>query len=440
MFYPEITEVKRNILVLDDDESVCKFLKTALSESYSVATAETGRKAIELTVDTVFNLALVDVGMVGMNGFEFLAYCKKHCPAMNVILMTGHPDVKDAINSIKEGALDYIGKPIDLHNLNVKINLAFANQENQIKSPDEQILNSSFFQMEEYRVLKTLGAGNGGIVLLVEKDGSRYAMKIVRKKGSPEQHELSVKRFLRESDILKGMRHQNIVRVYRSDILPDIRVPFIIMEYIDGFSLSEYIAKSVMNIELRIGIFKQLASALDYIHKLGVVHRDIKPDNIMMTRDIQVKITDFGISKTQESLLTRTNDIMGSPHYMAPESYDSAMSIDNKADIFSLGSICYELLTCQRAFPGDNIFQVMEAIKSKKPVEPRKLNPDIPSWLQYILEKMMAKNPEGRYSTAGKIIESIEFHQQNDGTQVFPQDSRTSRLLRGMMIFDNKWS
>jgi serine/threonine-protein kinase len=212
------------------------------------------------------------------------------------------------------------------------------------------------------------------------------------------------------------------------------------MEYIDGFSLSEYIAKSVMNIELRIGIFKQLASALDYIHKLGVVHRDIKPDNIMMTRDIQVKITDFGISKTQESLLTRTNDIMGSPHYMAPESYDSAMSIDNKADIFSLGSICYELLTCQRAFPGDNIFQVMEAIKSKKPVEPRKLNPDIPSWLQYILEKMMAKNPEGRYSTAGKIIESIEFHQQNDGTQVFPQDSRTSRLLRGMMIFDNKWS
>ena len=116
MFYPEITNVKKNILVVDDEDNVREFLNTALSESYSLSTVEKCSDAVGLMADTVFSLALVDVRMAGMNGLEFLTYCRKHCPEMHIILMTGHPDLKDAVSSIKEGALDYIAKPIDLNN------------------------------------------------------------------------------------------------------------------------------------------------------------------------------------------------------------------------------------------------------------------------------------------------------------------------------------
>lgn len=439
MFYPEIANTKKNILVVDDEENVREFLKTALSESYSVSTAETCNNAIELMADTIFSLALVDVRMAGMNGLEFLTYCKKHYPRMHIMLMTGQPDFKDAVSSIKEGALDYIAKPIDMDELNCKMDSAFTEHENQIKDNDEQILDSDFFRMEKYKILKSLGAGNS-IVLLVEKDGDRYAMKIMKKKDSPEKNEISGERFLREFNILKGMNHPNIVKVYRYDILPDVGVPFMIMEYIDGPRLSDYIANSAMDIKLRIDIFKQLVSVLDYIHKLGVIHRDIKPDNIIVAKNMQVKISDFGISKTQESSLTIMDNVMGSPHYMAPESFDSAKMLDYKSDIFSLGSLCYELVTCHHAFPGDNVFQVMEAIKTKKPVEPKKLNPDIPFWLQNTIVKMMSKNPENRYQTVEKILESIEFHQKNEDSQSPAQETRTSRFLKSMLFIDNPWS
>ena len=440
MLYPEITNVKKNILVVDDEDNVREFLNTALSESFSVSTAGNCSDALGLMADTVFSLALVDVRMAGMNGLEFLTYCRKHCPEMHIILMTGHPDLKDAVSSIKEGALDYIAKPIDLNNLAAKINSALAEQGSEVKSSEEQILDSVFFQTGKYKILKSLGSGNSGLVLLVEKNCASYAMKIMKKKDSPEKHEISVKRFLREFKILEEMDHRNIVKVYKYGILPDVGTPFIIMEYIDGSRLSDYIANTAMDIKLRIHIIKQLASVLDYIHSLGFIHRDIKPDNIMITQNSQVKISDFGISKTQESSLTMMDDVMGSPHYMAPESFDSAKTLDNRSDIFSLGSLCYELVTSRRAFPGDNVFQVMEAIKTRKPVEPKKINPDIPSWLQNIIAKMMTKNPENRYPTAGKIIESIEFHQKNEDDKAPVNDTITSKFLKSMLLIDNPWS
>ena len=170
---------------------------------------------------------------------------------------------------------------------------------------------------------------------------------------------------------------------------------------------------------------------------MGILHRDIKPENIIARDDNSVTITDFGICRTLNSDLTITREIMGSPAYMSPESFDSAKNLDRRSDIFSLGVVSYELLTGAKPFHGQTVFQILDAIREKKPLSPLKVNPALPSWVQDFLAKMINKNPDSRFSSASQVMKAIEYftsERQPVSTGI------TTKILRGLLSFESVWS
>jgi serine/threonine protein kinase len=422
------------ILVVDDEECIRKFLIAGLKRKYYVEAADSSEEAAEKINRSDFNLIVCDINMSGISGKEFFMECRKVFPEIPFILMTGMPKFSDAVNLVKEGAFYYLTKPIELSLLYSLIDKALA--ENKLKAePDDSSLESEFMG---YKIIKTLGIGNVGTVMLVEKNGNYFAVKILRKDTTPESYAIRMQRFAREAEILRRIDHPNIVKIFDYNFDDRKGLPYLIMEHVNGRQLSQHIKQNTLDFDLKISIIKQTADALDYVHRQGIIHRDIKPENILVTDDGIVKITDFGIGKIIDSELTITGDVMGSPAYMSPESFDSAKTIDYRTDIFSLGVICYELFTGIRPFEGDTLYKLLDAIREKKPEEPMKINPRIDSWLQDVMAKMLDKNPDKRFISAFEIVKAINHYTaQNNSEHV--SSGMTTRILRSMLFMNNVW-
>jgi serine/threonine-protein kinase len=199
-----------------------------------------------------------------------------------------------------------------------------------------------------------------------------------------------------------------VVKVYDSDFQQETDMPYILMEYIQGKSLIDCIKENLFSLEQKLFIVKQIAAALAIVHKFGVLHRDVKPSNILVTENHTVKLTDFGIAKVSDSSLTMTHEVLGSPAYMPPETFTANKLIDTRSDIFSLGILFYELVTGVKPFHGETVTEMMNAIQNARPVEPLKIVPDLPEDIQKIMGKMLRKNPEKRFQGAGEIVEALE--------------------------------
>ncbi|MFZ2658544.1 MAG: protein kinase [Victivallales bacterium] len=423
------------ILVIDDEEPIRKILRAGLSEKYHVETAASAVEAADKINQGVFNIIICDLYMPEFSGREFFAECRKVIPEVPFIILTGQPKFTDAINFVKDGAFYYLTKPIDFSLLHSLVDKALAEQK-VLFNPADTFQKSEF---RGYKIIKSLGAGNSGTVLLGEKDGNFYAIKILRKDLDPENYAVRLKRFMQESDILKQINHPNIVKLFEFNHDDKTNAPYIIMEYISGKALSLYIKDKIeLAFDQKLYIINQIAYALDYVHQCGVLHRDVKPENILITENLTVKLTDFGICKTAESGITMTGDVMGSPAYMSPESFDSAKTQDQRSDIFSLGVICYELFTGVRPFQGDSFYQLLESIREKKPEAPRKLNPQIPNWLQDVMGKMLDKNPDKRFGTAAEVMKAVNFY-INEANSNATAGSITTRILKSMLIMNNVW-
>ena len=422
------------ILVVDDEECIRKFLIAGLKRKYYVEAADSSEEAAEKINRSDFNLIVCDINMSGISGKEFFMECRKVFPEIPFILMTGMPKFSDAVNLVKEGAFYYLTKPIELSILYSLIDKALA--ENKLKAkPDDSPSESEFMG---YKIIKTLGIGNVGTVMLVEKNGNYFAVKILRKDTTPESYALRMQRFAREAEILRRIDHPNIVKIFDYNFDDRKGLPYLIMEHVNGRQLSQHIKQNSLDFNLKISIIKQTADALDYCHRQGIIHRDIKPENILVTEDGTVKITDFGIGKIIDSELTIAGDVMGSPAYMSPESFDSARTIDYRTDIFSLGVICYELFTGVRPFEGDTLYKLIDAIREKKPEEPMKINPRIDSWLQDVMAKMLDKNPDKRFISAFEIVKAINHYTAENNSE-HVSSGMTTRILRSMLFMNNVW-
>ena len=422
------------ILVVDDEECIRKFLIAGLKRKYYVEAADSSEEAAEKINRSDFNLIVCDINMSGISGKEFFMECRKVFPEIPFILMTGMPKFSDAVNLVKEGAFYYLTKPIELSILYSLIDKALA--ENKLKAkPDDSPSESEFMG---YKIIKTLGIGNVGTVMLVEKNGNYFAVKILRKDTTPESYALRMQRFAREAEILRRIDHPNIVKIFDYNFDDRKGLPYLIMEHVNGRQLSQHIKQNSLDFNLKISIIKQTADALDYVHRQGIIHRDIKPENILVTEDGTVKITDFGIGKIIDSELTIAGDVMGSPAYMSPESFDSARTIDYRTDIFSLGVICYELFTGVRPFEGDTLYKLIDAIREKKPEEPMKINPRIDSWLQDVMAKMLDKNPDKRFISAFEIVKAINHYTAENNSE-HVSSGMTTRILRSMLFMNNVW-
>ena len=424
------------ILVVDDDEPIRTLLFAALSDKYHVETVSSAQEAADKLNSSIFHVIICDICMPEISGTEFFNECRKVIPEIPFILMTGHPKFADAINLVKEGAYYYLAKPIDFNIFFPLLEKALT--ETQKKLPASDPTTKSEFM--GYKILKTIGTGNIGTVLLGEKEGRLFAIKILRKDTSPDNYSARMWRFAREADILRKIDHKNIVKVYDYNFDENKGRPYLIMEYLRGTPLSRHIAQSDLDFDQKLEIVKQSADALDHIHRQGIIHRDIKPGNmiISMSDELIVKLIDFGIGKTEDSSLTITGEIMGSPAYMSPESFDSVKMIDYRSDIFSLGVVCYELFTGVRPFSGDTVYQLLDAIRDRKPEAPMIVNPNLPHWLQDIMAKMLDKNPDKRFISAFEIVKAIN-HYTVDANSDHVSSGITTRILRSMLFINDIW-
>jgi len=245
-----------------------------------------------------------------------------------------------------------------------------------------------------YDILDRIGYGGMGMVFRGHDPhiGRAVAIKLLRI-SDEDLHD----RFLREAQSAGSLKHPNIVTIY--DFGEHDGAPYIVMEYVEGTTLAEHIKQNIpLGIGRKLELLAELAAGLEYAHNKGVVHRDVKPANVMVDRDGILRILDFGIARVSDSGLTQTGMIMGTPNYMSPEQVEGKAS-DRRSDIFAAGLVMYELLSYQQAFPGDTMHQVMNAIVRQAPVPLRTLVPDLDPALETIVNRAIEKDPARRYQT-----------------------------------------
>ncbi len=220
-----------------------------------------------------------------------------------------------------------------------------------------------------------------------------------------------IRRFKNESKAIAVLSHPNIVKVF--DVSFGDMIQYIVMEYIDGITLKEYIQQQgVLTWKETVHLISQVLQALSHAHSKGVVHRDVKPQNMMLLSDGTIKVTDFGIARFSNNTKTMTEQAIGSVHYIAPEQAKGDIT-DGRTDIYSLGVMMYEMLTGKLPYDGDNAVSVALMHLQLTPDAPTKLNADIPEGLEEITLKAMQKQPADRYQSAQDMMADIERFRLN---------------------------
>ncbi len=263
-----------------------------------------------------------------------------------------------------------------------------------------------------YEIQELIGVGGMAYVYKAydSVDGREVAVKILKDEFLANAE--FTRRFKNESKAIAILSHPNIVKVL--DVSFGDRMQYIVMEYIDGITLKEYIEQQRVTWKEAVHFTEQILRALQHAHDKGIVHRDIKPQNIMLLADGTIKVTDFGIARfSRNEFRTGLGDkAIGSVHYISPEQARGAYT-DEKADIYSVGVMLYEMLTGQLPFEADNAVSVAIMQLQSQPKKPSEINPQIPEGLEEITLKAMQKDPEKRYQSAAEMLQDINEFKQN---------------------------
>ncbi|MBI3724703.1 protein kinase [bacterium] len=267
------------------------------------------------------------------------------------------------------------------------------------------------------RIVKKLGEGGMGAVFLAEHTKLKRQSVIKVVPAHLASNRQLIARFEREARAAAQVKHPNIVDVY--NVGEENGVHYIEMEFVDGKALDSMLKdKKVLEQMECVRIIKDSCRALSEAHKNGVVHRDIKPDNIMMTRKGQVKIADFGLARTssEDLELTKVGQILGTPAYMSPEQCQGKPT-DHRCDIYSLGATFYCMITGKRPFTGTSVMEIMQKHIDEEPISPREYNPEIAVQVVKIILKMMAKKPDDRFQNADEVVAAIDQFMKEEGTE-----------------------
>lgn len=268
----------------------------------------------------------------------------------------------------------------------------------------EESLNA----LDRYEIVEELGRGGMGIVFKAfQPDMDRVcALKVIT--TSPQVSPAQINRFVQEGRSAAQLHHPHIIRVF--DCGQQRNFFYIAMEFLEGQALNEYMKEKKPNIEEILAIFDDLLDAVEYAHQHGVVHRDLKPQNIMVEKGGRAKLIDFGLAKdfTHGMELTQPGQILGSPYYLSPEqTRGESYKVDGRSDVFALGVILYELTTGSRPFVGKSAPEVYAKILNSKPTPPIALNPDIDHELQDIILDALEKDVEDRFQSAQEMRDAL---------------------------------
>ncbi|MDU2240758.1 MAG: Stk1 family PASTA domain-containing Ser/Thr kinase, partial [Paenibacillus sp.] len=258
-----------------------------------------------------------------------------------------------------------------------------------------------------YQIIERIGGG--GMALVYKAQDlllNRYvAIKVLRQQFVNDEE--FIRRFRREAQSAASLSHPNIVSVY--DVGQEDEVHYIVMEYVEGQNLNEIIKeRAPLQVDEAVRIASQIADALDHAHHNQIIHRDIKPHNILIGRNGRVKVTDFGIARAVTSAtITQTGSVVGSVHYFSPE-HAKGVATGEKSDLYSLGIVLYQMLTGRLPFLGESPISVALKHLQEQFDEPRVVNPMIPQSVENIILKSMRKNPGERYQSAKEMLRDLE--------------------------------
>lgn len=275
-----------------------------------------------------------------------------------------------------------------------------------------------------YQVQRLLGQGAMGSVYLAEDPmlKRRLAIKVVRAIG--EERDLALDRFKREAEISAQLNHPNVVTIYDVGEEPDLG-PFLAMEFVEGQSLGKYIREGTLEPETRLGVLVQAMRALRAAHRHAIIHRDIKPDNILVSEDGRVKLMDFGIAKTMAPRLTSQGEFLGSPAYSAPELLRGAEPTPS-SDRYAFGVTAFELMTGQLPHPGSNVAAVITHVLHEPIVVPQGMSGDLGN----IFRKALAHDPEERYETLIEFLTAL--------IDVYPLESAAKGRVEDLFCHDDR--
>ena len=437
-----LKRAKSRILIVDDEEEIRGLFKETLEESgYTCFSASGGNAALQALAAEEVEVVVTDIMMPGMSGLTLFEHIQERYPDIAVIFVTAMDDVSLAVQKLKAGAYSYLVKPVTLRRLKQEVREALDKRSATIheavdpSKPDhlhdmpgngrnvegwsgEMPIRRHLQNPQQapttitpgshlgrYQVQEEIGRGGcASVFRAYDADLSRYvALKVL-----PSYHTYQpsfVARFKQEARAVAKLSHSNIMPVY--DFGEDKGFTYLVTKHVTGGTLHSLMGRKHSLPEI-LGLACPLADALDYAHKRGIVHRDIKPGNVLIDPESGPILADFGLARIIESSvhLTQTGWILGTPQYMSPEQALS-QAADHRSDLYSFAIILYQLLLARPPFQAETPLATLLAHVHEPVPRPRKIDPDIDPCLEATLLKGLAKDPDKRYQTAGELVGAI---------------------------------
>ena len=392
------------VLIADDDPIWRKLLTQNVQKwGFEVIEVEDGKQAWDtLQQHGAPRIALLDWQMPELDGVDICRQIRSslNLPFIYTIILTSRDSRDDMVAGFESGADDYLVKPVDMTILRSRLSAAVR----IVKSvpPPRQIPG--------YKLLGRLGAGAMATVYKARQLSLNrlVAVKILPKKFS--QNPEFVKRFYAEGRAAAKLNHPNIVAAL--DVGRHGEAHYFIMEYVEGHTVHEHLVKEGPYPETdAIAIAIQVAKALNHAHKAGLIHRDVKPKNILITKDGNAKLADMGLARAvsdREAAEAEAGKAFGTPYYIAPEQIRGKVNIDLRADIYNFGCTLFHMVTGRVPFEGPDVSAILMKHLDEPVIPPDHINPQLTTGISEIVELCMAKKARKRYASTDDLIEDLQ--------------------------------
>ena len=424
------------LLIVEDHDDTRQTLREYLEQvGYAVDTAVDGVEGLARARARAYDLVITDHHMPRVGGLELIAAIKREAPGPDVLMLSADSQVGRAVEAMKLGAVNYLVKPIDVEDLIAEVRAVLrARRERALRRSPPDVVRASRRRaagretprakppaqpasaaddeiptsIARYQVLSKIGSGGMGTIYKCfdPKLGRTVAVKVVDTESDLRGQQELLARFAGEARAAGMLRHPNIVTVYDYCAEPDGPV-YLTMEYLSGEPLGALMAAAGrLPWQRVVGLAFQLADALEFAHRNQVIHRDVKPANVLVLAGDRVKLLDFGIAKLANAELTIPGTFVGSPRYLAPETF-RGVSVDYRVDQFSLGSVLYEMLAGAPAFDFSDFYAGVDAIISESPSSLEDLGLDAPSLLYDVMDRLHQKDPDRRYHNEMRLLDDL---------------------------------
>lgn len=416
------------ILVSDDDRQVLRMVSRALeSAGHEVAATSDSREVLSMAGDVRPDVIVLDV-LMPVSGFELLGGLRDdpRTASVPILFLSGLGEAADRVRGLREGADDYLVKPFDTTELLLRVEKLISWRDAAAPEPVDPS------RLGRYELLGILGEGSMGTVYRgrdprLERE---VALKTIRlEAATSERRRQELLELLRhEAVTIARLSHPNIVAVY--DMGDSRDSAFVAMELIDGPSLGELLrADGPLTADRLLPLALGVARGLEVTHSRGVIHRDVKPGNVLLGRDGEIKVTDFGLAHVVSALLEDSTELSGTPGYVPPEVLEDN-SYTEAGDVFGFGAMLYEALAGHHPLVGDSLrTTILNTLAGRvKPL--RDLVPDLPETLGRLIESMLSLDPDAR-PTAEQVAQELDRMVRAEGLVWRPDGlpARTSRPL-----------